>query len=63
MASSSPIELQKHLAGVSYPASKQDLIDTAKQEGADGDLLSGLEQIPDQEYDGPNAVSKAFSGS
>jgi hypothetical protein len=63
MATSSPIELQKHLAGVSYPASKDALIETARKEGADDDLLAGLEQIPDREYDGPNAVSKAFSGS
>jgi hypothetical protein len=63
MATSSPIELQKHLSGISYPASKKDLVDTARSEGAPEDILKGLEQIPDQEYDGPNAVSKAFSNS
>lgn len=63
MATSSPIELQKHLSGISYPASKQDIIDTARSEKAPDDILEGLEGIPDQEYGGPNDVSKAFSNS
>ena len=52
-----PIQLQKHLSGVDYPAGKQDLIDTAREQGADEEALSTLERLPDREYDGPNAVS------
>jgi hypothetical protein len=57
----SPIELQKHLSGVNYPASKDELIDRAQQQGADSSVLDALQQIPDREYDGPNAVSAEFS--
>jgi hypothetical protein len=57
----SPIELQKHLSGVDYPASKDELIDRAQQQGADSDVLDVLRQIPDRQYDGPNAVSAEFS--
>jgi hypothetical protein len=57
----SPIELQKHLSGVDYPAGKADLIDRAKQQGAGDDVLQVLQQIPEREYDGPNAVSAEFS--
>jgi hypothetical protein len=57
----SPIELQKHLSGVDYPASKKELIDRAQQQGADNDLIDALQAIPDREYDGPNAVSAEFS--
>jgi hypothetical protein len=57
----SPIELQKHLGGVDYPASKSDLIDRAQQQGAGEDVLNVLQQIPDREYDGPSAVSAEFS--
>jgi hypothetical protein len=57
----SPIELQKHLSGVDYPASKDELIDRAQQQGADSDVLDVLRQIPDRQYDGPSAVSAEFS--
>lgn len=52
-----PIQLQKHLSGIDYPAGKQDLIDTAREQGADEEVLSTLERLPDRQYDGPNSVS------
>ncbi|GGS57081.1 hypothetical protein GCM10010156_14720 [Planobispora rosea] len=58
-----PIELQKHLSGVDYPASRDELVDTAREQGADEDIIRALESIPDREYDGPNAVSKAAAGN
>ncbi|WP_327103410.1 DUF2795 domain-containing protein [Nonomuraea glycinis] len=56
-----PIQLQKHLKGVDYPASKSDLVATAREQGADQDIISALEAMPDREYDGPNAVSQAVT--
>ena len=50
MAKVNPIQLQKHLKGVDYPTSKQDLIDHAKQ-GADENAISALEELPDEEYE------------
>jgi hypothetical protein len=52
-----PIQLQKHLSGIDYPAGEQDLIDAAREQGADEEVLSTLERLPDRQYDGPNAVS------
>ncbi len=63
IAKVNPIELQKHLKGVDYPASKEDLLANAKQQGADEDALSALEQLPDEEYESPAAVSKALGES
>lgn len=60
MAKVNPIQLQKYLKGVDYPVSKEDLINHAKQQGADQDALSALEQIADQEYETPTEVSKAI---
>jgi Protein of unknown function (DUF2795) len=57
-----PIQLQKHLSGVDYPAKRDDLINAARDQGADEETIKVLQKIPDQEYDGPNAVSKAVSG-
>lgn len=59
MAKINPIQLQKHLKGVDYPASKEELIEHAKQQGADDNAISVLEQLPDQEYDSPTDVSEA----
>jgi hypothetical protein len=56
-----PIELQKYLAGVEYPASKSSLLETAKSNGAPDDLLSALESASQDEFDGPTAVSSAIS--
>ncbi|GAA3147819.1 DUF2795 domain-containing protein [Nonomuraea salmonea] len=56
-----PIDLQKHLSGVDYPASKQDLIKAAREHNASNDIVKALEAMPDREYDGPNAVSQAIT--
>jgi hypothetical protein len=54
-----PIDVQKTLAGVSYPCSKQDLIEHAKSHGADTDIVKGLEKLPEGEISGPDQVQKA----
>ncbi|HEY9671602.1 MAG TPA: DUF2795 domain-containing protein [Waterburya sp.] len=60
MAQANPIQIQKHLKGVDYPASKEELIEHAQQQDADEDILSILEQLPDQEFETPAEVSKAI---
>jgi Protein of unknown function (DUF2795) len=61
MAQAEFIKVQKFLAGMDYPASKQQLIEHARSKNADKDVLEMLENLPDREYDGPNAVSKAVA--
>lgn len=56
-----PIQIQKFLAGVEYPADRNTLVSTAEKEGADEDVLAALKGIPDKEYDSPTAVSSAVS--
>lgn len=60
MANVNPIQVQKFLSGVNYPASKQDLIRKARQEGASQDVLSTLEKMPGEHFDSPNDVSQAI---
>ncbi|BBZ64415.1 MULTISPECIES: DUF2795 domain-containing protein [Mycolicibacterium] len=38
--------MQKALSGASYPCSKEDLIEHAKSNGADQDILDGLQNCP-----------------
>lgn len=59
MATINPIQLQKYLKGMDYPARKADLIKRAEQNGADDQVRSTLEQLPDQEFDSAADVSKA----
>ncbi|RKO21586.1 DUF2795 domain-containing protein [Pseudarthrobacter phenanthrenivorans] len=58
-----PIQIQKFLGGVDYPASREALLSRAKESGADQNVIQALEGIPDQEYDSPTAVSSAVSDS
>ncbi|MDX2376741.1 DUF2795 domain-containing protein [Microbacterium sp. LRZ72] len=57
-----PIELQKYLGGVDYPVSRDDLLTTARDNGAPDDMLQALEQSGQDSFDSPTAVSSAVSG-
>jgi len=59
MAESNPIELQKALKGVEYPADTEDLAECARNNGADSELVEKLRSLPGGSYDGPEAVSRA----
>ncbi|MDQ0735351.1 DUF2795 domain-containing protein [Arthrobacter agilis] len=61
MADPSPIDIQKALGGMDYPASKEDLVRHAKDKGADGAVLETLENLPDREFDSPTDVNKEAS--
>jgi hypothetical protein len=50
MAILNPVQLQKHLGGLDYPVSKEDLIERAQKEGADEEVMNLLGQLPDREY-------------
>lgn len=61
MAKTNPVEIQKHLKGVDYPADKQELIDHARKQGADQEIISLLDQLPeDEEYESPTELNKAL---
>jgi hypothetical protein len=61
MADFDPIEVQKHLKGVDYPATKDDLISHAESNGAPEDILDQLRGMSKDSFDGPNAVVQAIS--
>ena len=56
------IQVQKALGGVSYPATKDQLVEHARGKNAGEDILDALQSIADREYDGPSEVSKAVAG-
>jgi len=62
MAHANPIQIQKYLKGVDYPATREQLIDNAKKLGADENICASLEQLPDEDFQTPAEVSQAFKG-
>jgi len=63
MATLNPIEVQKHLKGMDYPASRDDLVAKAEENGADADLLEQLRGTSTREFTGPDDVMKALGSS
>jgi hypothetical protein len=61
MAKVNPIELQKHLKGLDYPAQKDEIVKTAQQHGADDELTKLLSKLPDHRFETPAEISKAVS--
>jgi hypothetical protein len=58
----SPIDIQKSLSGIDYPANKQQIVEQAERNGADQEVLEALRTIEDREYEGPSGVSSAVFG-
>lgn len=58
----SPIEVQKSLKNMDYPAKKQDLIEHAKKNNASKEVMEVLQSLPEKEYTNAADVSKEFSG-
>jgi len=56
-----PIELQKHLKGADYPASKEDLIDLAERNGAPDEIVEALQATDSEQFDGPDDVQAALA--
>lgn len=61
MSKPNPIQMQKFLSGIDYPAGRDELVEHARKQGADDAVLEGLSRLPDRQFDGPNAVSQAYS--
>jgi Protein of unknown function (DUF2795) len=55
----SPIDVQKALSGMDYPAGKEQILEHARSHGAGKDVLDALEGIDEREYEGPSGVSSA----
>lgn len=50
MGGHSPSNILHHLKGVDFPAGKQDLIEQAQKNNAEGDIVDILRQMPDTQY-------------
>lgn len=46
----SPANVTHHLKGIHFPAKKQDLVQQARKNGAEKDIMDVLNGMPDQEF-------------
>jgi hypothetical protein len=60
MAKVNPIQVQKYLSGMHYPANKDEIVDHAKSKGADKNIVDTLKQLPDDKFETPADVSKSI---
>jgi hypothetical protein len=59
-AKANPIEVQKFLEGVKYPARGRELVEEAKRQRAGENVRSTLERLPDERFETPTEVSEAI---
>lgn len=56
----SPANVATYLKGIDYPANKQDLLQYARQNGAEQDVVDVLERMPEQQYGNMADVMKGY---
>ena len=55
-----PIQLQKYLKGIDYPADRDELAQTAESNGAPPEIVDALRSADKDTFDGPTAVQQAL---
>ena len=58
----SPVEVQKTLGGIDFPANKQALIKHAKERGASGEIINAMNGLPNKDYLNSADVSSELGG-
>ena len=56
-----PIDVQRHLAGLDYPATKDGVIAQAEQNGAPQDIIEALQRLGEEQFDDPSEVQEALA--
>ncbi|WDV49233.1 DUF2795 domain-containing protein [Streptomyces coeruleorubidus] len=59
MADLSPTDLQKALKGMDYPTDKKHLVERARSNHADDKVVSRLDSLKQNRFEGANEVQKA----
>ena len=58
-----PVDVQKHLKGVNYPANGDELASTAESNDAPNDLVEKLRSLGEEDFSGPDKVMAALKRS
>lgn len=57
-----PNELGKYLKGIDFPADKQEVVQQAESNQAEGSILDALKQLPPGVYDSIGDIAKQVGG-
>jgi hypothetical protein len=60
MARANPVEVEKSLKGIDFPAKKEDLVKHAQQHGANQEVLETIKNLPVDEFHNAADVAKAI---
>lgn len=56
------LQIQRFLLIIDYPITKENLIEQAREMGADDKVCASLERLPNAEFEAPVEVSHALGG-
>ena len=60
MARANPVEVEKSLKGIDFPAKKEDLVKHAQQHGAKQEVIETIKNLPEEEFRNAVDVTKAI---
>ena len=55
-------DIEKYFSGVQFPAKKQDLINTARENNAPDSVMNVMEKLPDRVYNSADDVVRTVQG-
>lgn len=55
-----PVQIQKFLKGIDYPADKNTVVDAARKNGADSNVIDTLDRLSMDRFNSPNDISEAI---
>jgi hypothetical protein len=61
MSQANPVEVERYLKGINYPAQKNELVKHARQQGAEQEVLETINHLPNnQTFQSPIEVNQAI---
>ncbi len=58
-----PATVEKYLSGIDYPAGKQEMLNQAKKNNANQDVIDTIDNLPDKTYQSAADLAQAMSGA
>lgn len=55
-----PVQVEKCLKGLDFPADKQEVIEYASQHGATSEIRQALNSLPERTFDSPVGLNKVL---
>lgn len=63
MAQFNPAKIEESIRGIDFPASKEDLLNRARENNADQEELDALKGLPEQEFNTSADITQALGGN